>query len=233
MKKNKIMRIASVLLVAVILTTCAISGTFAKYVTSGRGSDTARVAKFGVTVTGTADTFKETYAKDDTSATLTGDTVVSTEDVVAPGTSGSMAAFTLSGKPEVAVNVAFKGTLDIDANWKDSSDAYYCPIEITVGATGATGDTGGTSSTTFKGTDFTSAELFEKAVNDEIATFTKNYEAGTDLSGIGANAPAISWKWDFDDSGRGTNDSKDTDLGNAAVPAKISLSVTATVTQID
>ena len=44
MKKNKMMRIASVLLVAVILTTCAISGTFAKYVTSGNGSDNARVA---------------------------------------------------------------------------------------------------------------------------------------------------------------------------------------------
>ena len=230
MKKNKIMRIASVLLVAVILTTCAISGTFAKYVTSGSGSDTARVAKFGVTVNGTADTFKETYAKDNTGFTLDANTVVSTEDVVAPGTGGSMAAFSLSGTPEVAVNVAFKGTLDIDGNWKDSSGDYYCPIEITVGATG---DTGGTSSTTFNGTDFTSAELFEKAVNDEIATFTKNYEAGTDLSGIGANAPAISWKWDFDDSGLGTNDSKDTDLGNAAVPAKISLSVTATVTQID
>ena len=207
MKKNKIMRIASVLLVAVILTTCAISGTFAKYVKSGSGFDTARVAKFGVTVTGNANTFKKTYAKDDTSATLTGDTVVSTEKVVAPGTSGSMAAFTLSGTPEVAVNVAFKGTLDIDANWKDSSDAYYCPIDITVGA----------------------------AVNAEIAKFTKDYEAGTDLSSIdvSANAPAISWKWDFDDSGLGTNDSKDTDLGNAAVPAKISLSVTATVTQID
>lgn len=229
MKKNKIMRIASVLLVAVILTTCAISGTFAKYVKSGSGFDTARVAKFGVTVTGNANTFKKTYAKDDTSATLTGDTVVSTEKVVAPGTSGNMAAFTLSGTPEVAVNVAFKGTLDIDANWKDSSDAYYCPIEITVG------DTGRISSTTFKGTDFTSAELFEKAVNDEIATFTKNYEAGTDLSSIdvSANAPAISWKWDFDNSGLGTNDSKDTDLGNAAVPAEIFLSVTATVTQID
>lgn len=227
MKKNKIMRIAAGLLVAVILTTCAISGTFAKYVKSGSGSDTARVAKFGVTVTGNADTFNKTYAKDDTSATLTGDTVVSTEKVVAPGTFGDMAAFTLSGTPEVAVNVAFKGTLDIDGNWKDSSDAYYCPIEITVG------DTGGTSSTTFKGTAYASAELFEAAVNDEIATFTKNYEAGTNLSGIGANAPAISWKWDFDDSGLGTNDSKDTDLGNAAVPATISLSVTATVTQID
>ena len=46
MKKNKMMRIASALLVAVILTTCAISGTFAKYVTSTPGSDSARVAKF-------------------------------------------------------------------------------------------------------------------------------------------------------------------------------------------
>lgn len=231
MKKNKIMRIASVLLVAVILTTCAISGTFAKYVTSGSGSDTARVAKFGVTVTGTADTFKETYAKDDTSAALTGDTVVSTEDVVAPGTSGSMAAFTLSGTPEVAVRVAFTGTLVLGDKWVDSTSHYYCPIEITVGATG---DTGGTSSTTLKGTDYASAVEFQNAVNAKIATFTKDYAANTtDLSTIGANAPAISWKWDFDDSGRGTNDSKDTDLGNAADPAEIYLSVTATVTQID
>lgn len=227
MKKNKIMRIAAGLLVAVILTTCAISGTFAKYVKSGSGSDTARVAKFGVTVTGNADTFKETYAKDNMGFTLDANTVVSTEDVVAPGTGGSMAAFTLSGTPEVAVNVAFTGALDIDANWKDSNDDYYCPIEITVG------DTGGTSSITFKGTDYTSAADFENAVNAEIANYSKNYAANTNLSTIGADAPAISWAWDFDDSGLGTNDSKDTDLGNAAVPAEISLSVTATVKQID
>lgn len=221
MKKNKIMRVAAVLLVAVILTTCAISGTFAKYVKSGSGSDYARVAKFGVTVSGTADTFKETYAKNDDSFTLAANTVVSTEDVVAPGTEGSMAAFTITGTPEVAVNVAFEGTLDIDDNWKDSSDAYYCPIAITVG------------DTTYKGTAYDSAAEFENAVNAKIATYTKNYEANTDLSTIGANAPAISWAWDFDDSGAGTNDGKDTDLGNAAVLAKISLNVTATVTQID
>ena len=228
MKKNKIMRIASVLLVAVILTTCAISGTFAKYVTSGSGSDTARVAKFGVTVTGNADTFNKTYAKDDTSATLTGDTVVSTEDVVAPGTGGSMAAFSLSGTPEVAVNVAFTGTLELGEKWVDSTSHYYCPIEITVG------DTGGISSTTFKGTDYASADLFEAAVNNKIADFTQNYAAGTDLSlsTISANAPAISWKWAF----TGNDDVKDTYLGDQAAvgnAATISLSVKATVTQID
>ena len=43
MKKNIMMRVASALLIAVLLTTCAISGTFAKYVSTASGSDTARV----------------------------------------------------------------------------------------------------------------------------------------------------------------------------------------------
>lgn len=219
MKKNKMMRIASVLLVAVILTTCAISGTFAKYVTSGNGSDSARVAKFGVTVTGTADTFKETYAKDGTGF-FAANTVVSTEDVVAPGTSGSMAAFTISGTPEVAVNVKFEGTLELGDKWVDSGSAYYCPIEVKVG------------DTTFKGTSYSSADEFEDAVNAKIETYSKDYEAGTDLSTIGANAPAVSWEWKFE----GNDDVKDTYLGDQAAAgnaATISLDVTATVTQID
>lgn len=219
MKKNKMMRIASVLLVAVVLTTCAISGTFAKYVTSGNGTDTARVAKFGVTVSGTADTFKETYAKNDNSFILAANTVVSAEDVVAPGTSGSMAAFTLTGTPEVAVNVKFAGTLELGDKWVDSNSDYYCPIKVTVG------------STVFNGLDYADANAFETAVNDEIATYSKDYEAGTDLGTIGGNAPVITWKWEFVGG-----DVKDTYLGDQAAvgnAATISLDVTATVTQID
>lgn len=220
MKKNKMMRIVSVLLVAVIITTCAISGTFAKYVTSGSGSDSARVAKFGVTVTGTGETFAKTYEAHDESFTVNTNTVVSTEKVVAPGTSGSMADFTITGTPEVAVRVNFTGTLELGDKWVDSASAYYCPIEITVG------------STTFKGTNYVSADEFETAVNEKIATYTKDYAAGTNLSTIGANAPAISWKWAFN----GNDDVKDTYLGDQAAAgnaATISLSVTATVTQID
>ncbi len=220
MKKNRMMRLASVLLVAVILTTCAISGTFAKYVASGNGSDSARVAKFGVTVTGTGETFAKTYEKHDGSFTVAANTVVSTEDVVAPGTSGSMAAFTLTGTPEVAVKVTFAGTLELGDKWVDSASAYYCPIEVTVG------------STVFKGTTYASAAEFETAVNDKIATYSKDYAANTDLSTIGVDAPAISWKWAF----TGNDDVKDTYLGDQAAAgnaATISLDVTATVTQID
>lgn len=53
MKKNKMLRLASVLLIVVILTTCVIGGTLAKYTTSDSAADTARVAQWGVTVTAT------------------------------------------------------------------------------------------------------------------------------------------------------------------------------------
>ena len=43
MKKNVMMRVASALLVAVLLSTCTISGTFAKYVTTSSGNDNAEV----------------------------------------------------------------------------------------------------------------------------------------------------------------------------------------------
>ena len=64
MKKNTMMRVASALLVAVLLTTCAISGTFAKYVSSAETSDTARVAKWGWGTTSIAiDLFDDTYVR--------------------------------------------------------------------------------------------------------------------------------------------------------------------------
>ena len=50
MKKNKMMRLASILLVCVLLTTSVISGTFAKYTSEATGSDTARVAKWKIDV---------------------------------------------------------------------------------------------------------------------------------------------------------------------------------------
>ena len=58
MRKNKVMRMASVLLVAVLLTTCMISGTFAKYISSaeftgnngGNGNSSALVAKWSILV---------------------------------------------------------------------------------------------------------------------------------------------------------------------------------------
>ena len=106
MRKNKMMRAASALLVAVLLTTSTISGTFAKYVTTNTASDTARVAKWGVElqVEGNlyADSYIDAIENGKTDATLAVNSS-GTDDVVAPGTfNGEGFTFSINGKPEVS-----------------------------------------------------------------------------------------------------------------------------------
>lgn len=101
MKKNLMMRIASIMLIAVLITTCGISGTYAKYVTKAEGNDTARVAKFGVVVQAVSSIFKTSYAGNDAVTVLSSNT----DNVIAPGTTGTAVAFTISGNPEVDVKV--------------------------------------------------------------------------------------------------------------------------------
>ncbi len=223
MKKNVMMRVASALLVAVLMTTCAISGTFAKYTTSATGSDSARVAKWGVVITANGQMFTTTENK--TVAGFTGNTVLSAkptgndkENVVAPGMEGKLMEMTITGTPEVAVEVKYEATLTL-SDWK-VDDAEYCPIEFTVGET------------TFKLGDsgiVTISDLKSK-VEAAINAYTANYAAGIDLSATATvKTPVVSWKWAF----TGNDDTKDTQLGNAATGATIALTVVTTVTQLD
>lgn len=127
MKKNKMMRLASALLVLTLLTTCIISGTFAKYVTTDSASDTARVAKFGVVASVSGDLFGATYKAVNKGNSITtydknGGTVSSAdgEFVVAPGTkNGTGLTLSVSGTPEVSTKVTLGGA-DKHAN----SDIY-------------------------------------------------------------------------------------------------------------
>ena len=46
MLKNKYLKLAAILLILCMVTTCGISGTLAKYTTGGTATDSARVAKW-------------------------------------------------------------------------------------------------------------------------------------------------------------------------------------------
>lgn len=123
MKKNVMMRLASFLLVAVLISTSAISGTYAKYVTQDTGSDKARVAKWGVTVE-IEDTsnFSTEYATHDSDAKTdsVAVSVLTTGDmnVVAPGTSSEDVngefTFKVAGTPEVATKIDIEMTVKND-----------------------------------------------------------------------------------------------------------------------
>lgn len=230
MKKNKIMRIASAVLVMVLITTCAISGTFAKYTTSNSGGDSATVAKWGVQITVNGNLFAKEYNADDT-ATLGAEAksvkAEGTADIIAPGTSGTVAGVVISGKPEVAVNVKYVATVDLGDNWTGADGKFYCPLKIQIG------------STTLKGTDTTTdpddpanlipvyanVEAFEAAIKNAIESNSGNYAPNTDL----AKTVNISWEWEF----TGNNDDNDTFLANKTARPTVSIGLTVTATQIN
>ena len=250
MKKNMMMRIASVLLIAVLMSTSAISGTYAKYVTSDSGVDDARVAKFGVVATVDGTLFAESYADvdngntpSDTEAVLT---VVSsdTRKLVAPGTKNDEGMkFVLTGTPEVDVNVEFKFEAVDNKEVKLAADTYedkpttgeenypfnvtvdYYPVVFTLKKDGT--------------------ELVSGNVADIQTYLTDNlnkvYDANTDLSTIvtgGTGEYTLTWAWDFETG----HDVEDTYLGNAAVGGSfptdgattaMEVKFTITVTQVD
>ena len=231
MKKNKMMRIASVLLVAVLLSTCAISGTFAKYVTSTNSTDKARVAYWGFQSSNSMDItglFDKAYGEGNVESK-------DEADVIAPGTSGSAtfafawdetvsaygAAVAVTG-PEVAYTfeVAVDATCDslIKANeniqwsldngdWGDF-DTLIANIKLLSGAADG---------------------IQNYAPNTLPSKFTSEDEVHT-----------ISWKWlsvgdcsyEVDDVTL-TQNEYDTYMANAAELDDVSIKITITATQID
>lgn len=112
MKKNVMMRVASALLVAVLLTTCSISGTFAKYVTQDDASDAARVAKWGILLQADGKLYGDNYGTG-TNSIPTTDTSVANLSVdadakaVAPGTQNDKGLnFSINGTPEVRTKLS-------------------------------------------------------------------------------------------------------------------------------
>lgn len=231
MKKNTMMRIASVLMVAVLLSTCAISSTFAKYVTTNGSSDEARIARWGVKITAGAGAFANEYESD--TQAFTGKTVIGVQaqgatikSVVAPGTSGNFEGFSITGTPEVATNVSV--TADLVLTGWETTDTY-CPLVFTFGS--------GESAKVYKigandqnGNTIEKVTQLEQAVEHEFTSLSKPVNANDSVDcGCG-----FTWSWPI-----GSNDindeihKNDTALGNLLDAPTISFSCTATVTQVD
>ena len=223
MKKNKFLKLASGLLMLVLITCCAVSGTFAKYVTTGGASDVAQVAKWGMTITFTED--KAFAAESILNANYTegtGATVVasSTYNVIAPGTEGTLANVNVKGKPEVKFNLDVVVDLDLGAKWTTTGTDVYCPLLITI------------NGTTFKidATNDTTAKL-ETAVENAIKDYYNGTYEANDSTFETGKVLVVTWAWGFDG-----DHVKDTALGDKAANGDapvINFSITITATQID
>lgn len=234
--KNRMMKVAALLLALTLMTSCFVGGTFAKYTTSATSTETARVAKFGVEVTSEVDgLFSKTYATD---SAYVGNTVISTTEVVAPGTKNNTGVtFSVTGTPEVAVNVQFNLTVNKDVivpaadgtylDWttgNNTTDTFnladdYTPVVFTLNY----------GSTTVSGT--------LDDIQAHLVTISKDYAPETNL-GADFGTFTLTWAWVFNG-----NDKADTLLGNIAagvdttaytdVSYEIDFEIELIVTQID
>jgi len=193
MKKNKFLRIASALLMLCLITTCAVSGTFAKYTTSDSDSDTARVAKWGVTVAVDGTLFGKYYGSNtalldaDKNRIVASSTNVASaadgdgKNVVAPGTKNDTGfQVQLKGKPEVAYELAATNNgQTIEDIWlNEGSYGIMVPVYGANAATdvsefytlSGTTYTKATSSTYVAGTDYYELQNFV-----EVEEHTKYY----------------------------------------------------------
>ena len=246
MKKNRFIKLASGLLVLCLMTTCVIGATLAKYTTAKDTQDSARVAKWGVRISAAANSaFKTEYDKDDDSYTKGAVTVKSSstpaDKVVAPGTSGSAAQFSISGTPEVAVRLSFAMTVvnevKLTAGTYTNTDGAtvtlagdYMPVKFTL-SDGST--------------DLATGTLGQIA--DYLNTHPVDYAPGTNLS---TTVPTytLSWAWAFNVSTDA--DKADSILGDLAAgvsgitkdgvaidtanySTEVSYKLTITATQID
>ena len=219
MKKNIAMRVAACLFILAMITTCAFATTFAKYITSDTATDSARVAKWGVTVSMTGmDQTEYEYAGTAQDESISATT---SEKNIAPGSHIRFATIDLKGTPEVAVSVTFEATLTL-TNWKVGS-AEYCPLVFKVGNT--TIQMGGAIDTVAK---------LEDAVEAAIVAYSKEYAVNTNLAAESVNTLTVHCSWAYAGS-----DVNDTALGDAAADGittndpKIDFTIKCTVTQLD
>lgn len=220
MKKNRTTKIAIIVLALVLATSCFVGTTLARYTTKITGNDTARIAKFGVVLTAATDLFEEKYDKGADAALITVDGQ-NGANVIAPGTSGTATIFTISGTPEVDVNVlitlndynALKMVTLPAGDYRDwtnlnNPDKYnvaanYYPVKWTLAKNG--------QAIPFDGGNLNDVNL--QTIENYLVSISKVYhvtEDGNELSTINGSY-TLSWKWDF--NGNDAFAKEDTTLG--------------------
>ena len=229
MKKNRALRLAALMLVLVMMTSCFVGGTFAKYTTTTTGTDTARVAYWGFNAPAemTIDLFDGEY-QHVASAT--------TDNVVAPGTS-----------KEYAFGFAYSSNFKYDTPIKAPEVAYTLNVDADVTGSYAALDGNPNFKWTLnkpleETTYYNTVAELVAAIEalDGNADGAKEYAAGDNSAPITrGNSYYIGWIWEFetvDSDGKAdaTQDAMDTAMGNNLDGLdNVSITITITATQID
>lgn len=236
MKKNRMMRLASGLLVLVILTTCIISGTFAKYATGDNAKDSARAAKWGVTTTISGALFGKHYnafsetegmenlGSNQIAAAYTGSVDHASgeaddgKNIVAPGTKSENMTISIAGKPEVSGKIEFTVDDKDKENFSDiwlASGKYGVMTDVTDTIKTVDDIAGlfvkqGTGYVSATAADYENAETKYYELRDVVTLSKATYKTNEDVPRFIANKyyPII-WTFSNSKAAGGTGDAVD------------------------
>ena len=129
-KTNKTMiRVLAALLILVIISSCMVSGIFAKYVVQSSSEVGILFKQWGITVAPVEDDLNYYYVKDDKVVVkLGGSNIPAGEgvtygNIIAPGTKGALMSLRVSGtKPEVPYAINFSGNISIGQGFGKIAD---------------------------------------------------------------------------------------------------------------
>lgn len=207
------MRIAAGVMTAALLSTCAISSTFAKYTSESTGTATARVAKWDILFGEGETTMNKTFTFDlystlyDTTASNEETDVKKGDDVkrIAPGTQGSFAVkITNNSEVTAKYTVSFAIGYTVDTANTETVKNVTIPLQFSK-----------------DGSDWKTS----------IADLNITNTDAVNLAMGGNDTYTVYWKWDYEDATDSSRDENDTILGKAG--AEIQITATVTATQVD
>lgn len=224
--KNKLgFRTAAVLLVLVMVTSCFVGSTFAKYTTSSSGTDNARVAYWGFCGSDSLsfDLFDGEYTHVASS---------SHSNVFAPGTTkeeyfgiGFSSNFGLNIVGTTEVNYTLNVDAEVSGNYAmlDANPNFKWMLY-----------TNHTNEYTYFGT----AEELVYALEalDGSASGAKEYKAGEPIAEVAyGGGYRVGWVWEYETQGErmAAQDKMDTEMGNMEDLENVTITITITATQID
>ncbi len=215
---NKKMIAFAVLVFAVVMTSFSVSGTYAKYTTTGSISDTARVAVWGIDLSKfnkeSIDLFATAYSSNAIKS-------ANAEKVVAPGAKGDYHFdLEITGTPEVAYTLTVNAS--VTDNTADTGRLKFALVTESA-----------TQGEAYAGPyDLNAAGLANKLkLLSGDASGSKEYAANEALFG-GNKGYTIYWEWEFAESEKDSvdtasgNDAEKT--GNGVAAAKVEVTITAT-----
>lgn len=163
--------------------------TFAKYITTNTvEAQTAVVAKWGYVIQA-VDQNSATDANVDLFKNAYGTSVIAENDVIAPGTNGSL-TFNITGVAEVKAEVSFKGLGTWVTPTLTATGVNYRPVVWTLTINGT------------KTAETTDIDEFKGKVEDVTFAYAANNgsDAGSVIGTPVNDVVVISWNWAFDNS---------------------------------